>query len=360
MISGEIGLEIECEGNSFRKGSLPKPWRYVEDHSLRGDDNAEYVFDGPQKFSDVPDSLTDLWSMFENDGTVLDDSNRTSVHVHMNAQSWHLNRLATFCALFFSVEDVLAEWCGDHRVGNLFCLRASDAPAIVWELKKFLKAEGYYSINDHYHYGGLNLHALMKYGSIEVRTMRGAPDPTLIQRWVNILEHMYHLSGEIKDPRDVPGMFSANGPDSYIRKVIGPEYSAIRGDIAMSDYEIREKTYKSIRLAQDICYCLDWDKYAPADESKDPFRRTPINKYWSDDISPYEVSPYPPTSTANTLLQTQTLSWTPTVLTEEEYIAAINQLTSIASANQSSPVPTVEQVSEGPLDDLEWEATPPY
>src|SRR5690606_4744320 len=94
---GEIGIEIEVEGNKFPKHAvegydgvdphfIPDMWQYHRDGSLRGEDNAEYVLKNPIKFSEVPDAVNKLWEMFDKYGTVLETSNRTSVHVHLNAQ----------------------------------------------------------------------------------------------------------------------------------------------------------------------------------------------------------------------------------------------------------------------------------
>src|SRR3546814_8561150 len=34
---GDIGIEIEVEGNKFQKQTVPSPWKYTKDGSLRGD-----------------------------------------------------------------------------------------------------------------------------------------------------------------------------------------------------------------------------------------------------------------------------------------------------------------------------------
>src|SRR5690606_38923194 len=117
-----------------------------------------------------------------------------SVHVHLNCQNFLINRLASFSALYFVLEEVLTEWCGEYRVGNLFCLRTKDAPAIVENLIDFIKADGGISFSNGLHYSGFNISALRKFGSIEIRTMRGTDNKELIQEWINILERLYVLS----------------------------------------------------------------------------------------------------------------------------------------------------------------------
>ena len=194
---GEVGIEIEVEGRNLPKiqSILPATWNYHNDGSLRGEDNAEYVLARPLSFSDVPAAVNDLWDKFKKYETVLDDSNRTSVHVHLNVQTFHMNRLCAFAALYFSVEELLTEFCGENRVGNLFCLRAKDAPNIITCFKRLLREEvGPGSIAENFKYGGLNVYAISKFGSLEVRTMRGVSDADSVIQWVSILQRIYELS----------------------------------------------------------------------------------------------------------------------------------------------------------------------
>lgn len=276
-VTGDIGLEIECEGNVFKKQDLPSPWTYHKDNSLRGVDNAEYVLGKPIKFSAVPKAIDDLWTMFHATGTILDESNRTSVHVHLNAQKWHMNRLTAFLGLYFSVEELLTEWCGDHRVGNLFCLRARDATAIITQVKKFIRGDGSYQLQDHLHYAGLNLNALSKFGSLEIRTMRGVNDPQTILDWVSILQRIYELSGDYKNPAEIPGLLSGGGVNNFLEIVLGDRLTLVKSGLDWSQEKIEQSVYDGIRLAQDLCYCRDWSLFEPFDIKDDPFGR-PLKK----------------------------------------------------------------------------------
>lgn len=282
---GDIGIEIECEASN----SLPKPanginsqpqvmpgmkhWSAVKDGSLRGADNCEYVLTKPIKFPQVEEALGELFDAFTAKGTVLDDSNRTSVHVHLNMQTFHLNRLAAFLGLYFSVEELLTQWCGEHRVGNLFCLRAKDAPAIVSSVKKFIESDGQYELGNNLHYAGLNANALTKYGSLEVRTLRGVTDKKVILDWVTMLRRIYDLSGDFSDPRNVCDHFSGGGPLAYLAFVLGDMADVLVHDISLSNQDVMSKLYDGIRLAQDICYCREWSDYKPVAITEDPFGR---------------------------------------------------------------------------------------
>lgn len=283
---GQVGIEVEVEGNKFPKHiypgqnpvnpeKIPAVWRSVKDGSLRGVDNQEYVLKQPLPFDDIPKAVADLWKMFDDFGTVLTDSNRTSVHVHVNVQSWHLNRLTTFMGMYYILEEILTEWCGDNRVGNLFCLRAKDAPALIQHTRKFLQSDGKgygFSGNIH-HYAGLNTHALNKYGSLEFRTLRGVLSPEPIVEWVKIIRRLYELSAEYPDPRMMVESFSGEGPLGFFDFLLGDMAYVVRQGIQMTDYQIRESMYEGIRLAQDICYCRDWSMYEPLKLEEDPFGR---------------------------------------------------------------------------------------
>jgi hypothetical protein len=282
---GELGIEVEVEGNQF-----PKPpgaagthtptrmpgmtyWSYVHDGSLRGTDNAEYILTKPIAFKDTQAAVTELFAGLTQFGSVIDDSHRTSVHVHLNCQEFHLNRLCSFMGLWYALEEVLTEWCGEHRVGNLFCLRAMDAPAIIAQLRMFFRKDGAVQLSEHLHYAGLNAHALSKYGSIEVRTLRGCTDPQTILDWCSILQRLYELSAEFPDPRDICSLFSAEGPLAFFEYILRDRAPIVRSAISYNDDQIRDAMYNGVRLAQDLCFCRDWAEYNPVKLRPDPFSR---------------------------------------------------------------------------------------
>ena len=275
---GEVGIEIEVEGKRLpHDDETPPPWVYHSDGSLRGEDNGEYVLRKPLSFEAIPNALQELWSVFKAKKSSFDDSNRTSVHVHVNCQDWHLNRLASFLGLYYTLEEILTEWCGEHRVGNLFCLRGIDAPGTVTAFKRFIQTDGEYRLNDALHYAAMNPNALKKYGSLEIRTLRGCSDPGIIEKWVSIIERLYHLSAEFHDPREVCTMLSGMGAMAWFNTVLGGKADVIRSGLAFTDSDIEASLRTGIRLAQDLCYCRDWSMYDPIQLKADPFNR-PLKK----------------------------------------------------------------------------------
>jgi len=286
---GDIGLEVEVEGNCFPKEEevfeedegydtvrhelIPDQWNYVHDGSLRGQDNAEYVLVDPIMFDEVPKALSDLWDMFETYGSVLDDSNRTSVHVHLNALTWHVNRVCAFTSMYVALEEVLTNWCGDHRVGNLFCLRAKDAPGIISKARSFFCNGQLNALDDGLHYAGLNLNALLRHGSIEVRTMRGVRDPEIIQVWVDVLRNIYELSGQFPDPRAICETFSGGGSSRFASMVLGQHSNRILSECGLTSSQVNESVRQGVRMAQRLCYARDWGSFKPSNVEADPFGR---------------------------------------------------------------------------------------
>lgn len=284
---GQVGLEIEVEGKNLpkppNKQGSPKPcafakdtlpnWSYVHDGSLRGDDNAEYLLTEPLMFDKIDGALDDLWKLLRKNDAVIDDSNRTSVHVHLNVGDFFLNRLTSFMALYFTMEEVLTEWCGEHRVGNLFCLRAKDAPAIVSQIRRFIRSDMQSQLRESLHYAGLNAHAIVKLGSVEIRTLRGVQDFGVIKQWVAILRRLYEVSEAFDDPRDICSRFSSEGPLAFFYEIMGDSAQVLRQGTGLSDEQIKDSMYEGIRMAQDLCYIRDWTHFREVRMKPDPFGR---------------------------------------------------------------------------------------
>lgn len=274
---GDIGLEIEVEGKRLPKDP-PSPWVYKQDGSLRGAENAEYILSAPIHFKDVDDAVDKLWALFVEKNSVLDDSNRTSVHVHLNVLSFYMNRLAALMGLWFTFEDLLSHWCGEHRVGNLFALRGKDAPMVVRRCAEFVKGE-HHQFSEGNHYAAMSPYAINKFGSLEFRLLRGVTDPDVLKTWVNLLKTLYDISDNYKDPSEICNEFSYNGPMDFFRSVFGSETAlSIQDTIGWTDEQVRDSLYEGIRFAQDICYARDWKNFNPQKIVVDPFGRQPAKK----------------------------------------------------------------------------------
>jgi len=272
--TGQVGIEVEVEGRNIPKAEIGSYWNYHRDNSLRGADNGEFVLAKPIDFNKVGEAVDQLWAKFASNNTRLDESTRTSVHVHLNVLPFFQNRLTNLMALWFIFEEVFSFYCGEHRAGNLFCIRAKDGPAIITQLKKYVEAKGDWRLNsDSMHYAALNVSAIQDLGSIEIRTMKGVTEPEPIKRWVGILKRLYDLSAEITDPRTIVENFSMMGALDFFRDVLGDDAEHVRDTCGLTEEEIVHSLHEGMRFANELVHARDWSEFNPKEVREDPFGR---------------------------------------------------------------------------------------
>lgn len=260
---GDIGLEIEVEGK--RLPQVKSFWRMEHDGSLRGEENMEYVLQKPLTLDKVKEALSVLDKAYVDNKTVVDDTVRAGVHVHINCQSLTLTELINFIVLYVTMENVLVHFCGDTREGNLFCLRCSDAeflPARIIEAIQFKKLKANFH-DDNIRYSSMNLKALGDYGSLEFRAMRGTRDLDLIYEWAETLYNIRECAKGFNNPVQIIQNFSADGPALFLQKVLGDNYALITKGLKQKD--IQTMMYDGMRIAQDIAYAIqDWEGWDKA------------------------------------------------------------------------------------------------
>lgn len=231
---GEIGLEIETESKATY-GVLPSIgnyWGVHQDGSLR-QNGLEYVFlqpytPGGQAYKAAMEAFAEQAKV-----TKFLKSSYTSVHVHLNMLDRQLTSIMNFITLYYLFEEVLTEYCGAARNGNLFCLKTSNAEAhykAVCELAKAIEnGSGIAAIkrlnNDHLKYAGLNIVPLRTFGSLEVRTHPGTVDVDLINRWVEILRMIYKKADTFANPVEIINRLDGYRSKEAFAELIFEEYS---------------------------------------------------------------------------------------------------------------------------------------
>jgi len=231
VVHGGIGLEIETEA----KAGYDNPvqdfamfWNAHNDGSLRNV-GVEYVFNTPYNFRGP--EYTKALELFDKLTKVVKftPSTYTSVHVHLNMTTETIMTIANFITTYFIVEELLNEYCGPDRDGNLFCLKTSVSEGIFVAAKDLLKSFDTGSesakINmtklsqNNLKYGALNLYALRQFGSLEIRTHPGTVDVKLIDRWVSILVDILNYSRHAGTPVDIVNSIYANGNQAFVTEV---------------------------------------------------------------------------------------------------------------------------------------------
>jgi hypothetical protein len=246
-----IGLEIEVEGRNLPK-AIFQNWTVHNDGSLRGEDNCEYVLREPQSRKNIEKSLDYLEELFKANAAVIDpESDRTSVHVHLNVQGKTWTELFTFWSLFTVIEDLSYELCGTERRGNLFCLRVKDCEGMIHSVVNSIERDETPFYNGEYRYAGCNMQSINKFGSIEFRGMHGTVDKREILDWIDFLICCLKASEKFDNPHEVVKRFSQVGPSSFMT---GLPPTTVRKLKANPDYS--KLLWEGMRLSQDIAWIL--------------------------------------------------------------------------------------------------------
>lgn len=247
---GDVGIEIEVEGVNLPE--VVPGWFKTHDNSLRGE-SGEYVTDSPVKAADVSARIASLTKAFKSNRGYIHDSVRAGVHVHLNVQDMTRTQLGCLFTMWYIVEDLATQWCGDTRAGNLFCLRASDADAIIPVMRAAFGSTTLEILHrSDVRYAALNPTPITTYGSVEFRCMRTDPDLKVVEQWVDIVLSLKKAALRFSNPTDIIQEFSMNTPQEFLEMVFGP-FSRL---MLFPDYEttIRDGMWR----AQEIAFCCDW------------------------------------------------------------------------------------------------------
>lgn len=261
---GEIGLEFEVEARveynpdgvhkDFPR-RLGKWWQAHQDGSLRGI-NCEYVLTRPIPRDELRGALEFLNRKVTESGVTINNSNRCSTHVHINALELTFTQVFSWLTTYMIVEDLLARYAGPDRVGNLFCLRMSDAEWLVDTVANAIRNGRYRLFNDdQMRYSGVNLRALGRYGSLEFRT--GGPSNNFLDKeeWIGILLKIKDFALQFRNPIEIVMMFSQRGPARFLEDIFGPE---VAPKLRLGNWE--EALQNGMRLAQDIVFASNWSE----------------------------------------------------------------------------------------------------
>lgn len=213
----EVGIEIEMEGHNL--GINCRGWMTDEDGSLRGE-SIEYILRRPIKHREVPLYLNRLQTHLKENGADLRPSDRCGVHIHINCQQLTLDEVFKFAVLYMVVEDLLVKWCGPTREGNLFCLRARDAEALVFFLTEAIQKSNITNlVQKDIRYAAINFTSLEKYGSLEFRTMETPKDFSSINTWVDMLMAIKDASLQYNELHNIIEDISVKGAKKFLTNI---------------------------------------------------------------------------------------------------------------------------------------------
>lgn len=246
----EVGIEIEMEGDRVILPAQPAGWEFHEDGSLRGEgQNAEYVLRRPVPRNAYRARLQTLKDALNRNNSVIKASDRCGVHVHINCQKLTVNQVINFGVMYLLLEDIMLNYCGEERKGNLFCLSAKDAETVIEALVRAKERNSLDGLqNDRFRYASVNFSSLSKYGSLEFRAMRTLPDLSGIEDWVDLLLRIKDASQDYKDTRDIVEQVSMGSVEAFVRSVFQERFD----QLYLPDME--KSVIDSVRLVQEVAY----------------------------------------------------------------------------------------------------------
>lgn len=257
-LGNKFGLELELEGRGVGLNDVPtRGWGRHKEPSLRGD-SIEYTFTNPKGLDESKKAVNELFKKFTDSGVKLNDSIRTSTHVHLNFSDKKVKAALNFFAAFTVVEELLGYYSGEDRSGNLFCISSRDADGIIRVLHRDLSSGGLRSfIGDKYKYAACNLCTLYKFNTVEVRTMRGAESAEMVNEWLDILNELYEYSLKMVSPAELPNQLSMLGAGPFLAKVFSAKSLAALLKTFPKVRDIHDSLMEGVRLIQMFAYEYD-------------------------------------------------------------------------------------------------------
>ena len=274
---GEIGIEIEMEGEYLPNTDIVN-WKVVPDGSLRGNSQYEYVLKSPATRKNVTKVLNKLSTIFCDCGSILLPSGRCGVHIHINCQQFTFMQTMNFACIHTIFEEILLNYCGTMRAGNMVCLRASDAEYSIIKLKEAFSKQNFdkYINNNHMRYSAMNLISLPKYGSIEFRALSTPKNIMDIEEWINILLQLKDASMTFNKPSEMVERMSMEGPMLFAKQILGKYFDVLNIP------NLEELLYIGIRHVQNIAYTKVEQKPKRTLKDKD-FYKDNWNNGWNDE-----------------------------------------------------------------------------
>ncbi len=251
------GVEIEYEGENLQVNPALH-WKCNPENSLRqykGHDPVEYALIKPLAWDDLVEALDFLEKKLKANKANPIVSPRTSIHIHENAQDLTWKQVVTWFVTYALVEDILVEYSGKERIGNLFCLRARDTQYFVSCLESSIKEDNYsYVTSSEYRYTSMNLASIAKFGSVEFRSMRSPLPFGEILQWVEVLKAIKGASLKWKNPIEVIEYFEAYGPKPTLKKIFPEKWMY---DL-FSHPNLTDIMWSAVREVKDVAYASNW------------------------------------------------------------------------------------------------------
>jgi hypothetical protein len=299
-----LGVEIEIEYRTAEArmeaiNALQGPWNFHEDGSLRGF-GAEFVSSAPKTLPSILEDLKLFYAQHKPEN-VLEDSTRTSIHVHMNCLGLTQLQLLNAVTRYYLLEPILFTLVSPSRKGNLFCVSSSESVANLTLLSASVAKYDNIGQNDprrprqtYGKYASLNLESLFRFGSAESRIMEGRYDEG-ISHWVRLLHNLWYCHGNLSKEQNPATVFRLAFEDTerFIRESL--DMGAVRyfNPALTMDEMVRlvDTAYSNVLILAEASPDgwtgeKDWRKFTGYKEYCESYGASPYRtRQW--DVTPY-------------------------------------------------------------------------
>lgn len=261
-LDGVVAIEIEAESYEEVKPAA-EGWVTADDGSLRYF-GLEFKSRNPVKEAKLREHLDTLKTAVSK-VRFVENSPRTSVHVHVNVTGLTPSEIWTAVTAGWLLEPAMFKMCDPMRAGNLFCLRLQDAKGLFDLIEmdienSFATGKGALPFQqfrgNNYRYSNFNLASITKFGSIEVRALHGTFDVDLIETWAKMCIGIVHRSKQFGTPQNLFDFVLNKGYGTFTKTVLGDSIAAKLPEISNDEFEEQID-----RLVPMILLC-DWNDYA--------------------------------------------------------------------------------------------------
>jgi len=179
-----IGLELETEGTACCDLPSTSFWDYHDEGSLRGE-HTEFVLSRPTPFGEIERPLNVLKGIIE--GNRINLSKRCSLHVHIDVSDLSRKEIYSVCLAYTLFERILYKLSG-NRLTSKYCVPVCRSYLMQQFISRLFNNE--LSMGRDHRYGGVNLHSIRKFGSLEFRMHKGTLDIDEMYEWASILHDL--------------------------------------------------------------------------------------------------------------------------------------------------------------------------
>lgn len=255
---GNIGIEIEVEADQPLPVIKGETWISKPEGSLRKN-GMEYLTNGPLSITEISSAISSLNKHLK--GYKIDHkSPRTSVHMHANVMYNTPVQYWTMATAYWLTENLLFDFCGDYRKGNCFCLRLSDAEGVIPYCIADLKSDLPFKklSTDNIRYGGQNLAATGKFGSIEYRGLSFTLDADRISTWANAIYDLNLNSRDFKSPDALLDTYFRDEPTKFLSRIFSRKFC----EVLQKSRNWQDKLDDNAGILCELAYHHDWDKWS--------------------------------------------------------------------------------------------------